>query len=236
MLAGLRRRKRNQKYFGREHQAGYSSLSIHYGKERRIRLKKAGDISFDGFESECFDAQGYLLPGKTGSVEDFINRAVGVDPKFRVYPDVFDYIKEQKETERREGLVERIFPEGINSKVFDGLINTTLYPYQKEGVIRIVEAGRILLADEMGLGKTIQAIGAMEIFARYLNVERVLIICPTSLKYQWKREIEKFTGRDSLIVEGPVHKRRELYEAGSLTITRYLTGTGKLPGTGICEQ
>jgi SNF2 family DNA or RNA helicase len=82
-------------------------------------------------------------------------------------------------------------------------------------VIRIIEAGRILLADEMGLGKTIQAIAAIEIFARFLNVKKVLIICPTSLKYQWKREIEKFTTRDATIVEGMVHKRRELYACDS---------------------
>lgn len=208
VLAGLRKLNRNQEYFGKMHQPGYSSLSIHYGKERRIRLKKAGDISFDGFESGYFDENGYLLPGKTGFVETFINRAVEIDPGLRVYPDVFDYVKEHKETDRRKGLVKRIFPDGVNSNVFDGLINTTLYPYQKEGVIKIVEEGRILLADEMGLGKTIQAIAAMEIFARYLNVERVIIVCPTSLKYQWKREIEKFTGRESLIVEGSVHKHR----------------------------
>ncbi len=211
----LRRLKRNHRYFNQIQQPAYSSLSIHYGKERRIRLKKAAGISFDGFESQCFDEKGFLLPGMTGFVESFISNAVEIDPMFRVYPDVLDYIREYKEAERRKELVERLFPDGINSRIFNGLINTDLFPYQREGVIRIIEAGRILLADEMGLGKTIQAIAAIEIFARFLDVRRVLIICPTSLKYQWKREIEKFTARDAIIVEGMVHKRRELYSMDS---------------------
>jgi SNF2 family DNA or RNA helicase len=46
-----------------------------------------------------------------------------------------------------------------------------------------MEVGRVLLADDMGLGKTIQAIAAIELFHKYLDVNKVLIICPTSLKY-----------------------------------------------------
>jgi len=47
----------------------------------------------------------------------------------------------------------------------------------------------------MGLGKTIQAIAATEILARHFGISKVLVICPTSLKYQWQSEIVRFTGR-----------------------------------------
>jgi SNF2 family DNA or RNA helicase len=54
----------------------------------------------------------------------------------------------------------------------------------------------------MGLGKTIQAIAAIEILARHFGVSKVLVICPTSLKYQWQSEIRRFSGRDSRIISG----------------------------------
>ncbi|WP_457798060.1 SNF2-related protein [Methylocystis sp. S23] len=37
----------------------------------------------------------------------------------------------------------------------------------------------------MGLGKTIQAIAGCELLARRKGVERVLIVCPASLKAEW---------------------------------------------------
>ncbi len=59
----------------------------------------------------------------------------------------------------------------------------------------------------MGLGKTIQAIGTAELLLREDFVDNILIVCPTSLKYQWKREIERFTHREVLVIEG-LHTRR----------------------------
>jgi SNF2 family DNA or RNA helicase len=47
----------------------------------------------------------------------------------------------------------------------------------------------------MGLGKTIRAIAAAELLARHFGVSKVLVICPTSFKYQWQSEIARFTGR-----------------------------------------
>ena len=70
-----------------------------------------------------------------------------------------------------------------------------LYPYQAEGALFAVRAGRALIGDDMGLGKTIQAIAATEILARHFGVSKVLVICPTSLKYQWQSEIMRFSGR-----------------------------------------
>ncbi len=211
VVAELKQDPKNNRYFEESYEPGYSSLSIHYGKERRIRLRITRHASFGGLATGVFDANGFLLKGKTGQLESFIRSAKAVDPSFRVYPDVVDFIEEYKKAEKRKALVRDLFRDGIDSPVFNKLIKTTLYPYQREGVIRAVETGRILLADEMGLGKTVQAIAAVEFFARYLNVAKALIICPTSLKYQWKREIEKFTDHSACIVEGMKHKRHDLY-------------------------
>ena len=67
----------------------------------------------------------------------------------------------------------------------------------------------------MGLGKTIQAIAASEVMAKSFGVEKVLIVCPTSLKYQWKKETEKFATRSVQIVEGVLLKRHRQYKEKS---------------------
>jgi SWI/SNF-related matrix-associated actin-dependent regulator 1 of chromatin subfamily A len=62
-----------------------------------------------------------------------------------------------------------------------------LYDFQKKGIeFGISKNCRFLLADEMGVGKTIQAIGCSVVFKQDWPV---LIICPSSLKYNWKDEI-----------------------------------------------
>lgn len=77
-----------------------------------------------------------------------------------------------------------------------------MYDYQAEGALFAARTGRCLIGDEMGLGKTIQAIAAAEIMARHFGVERVLVVCPTSLKHQWQREIERFADRSVQVIGG----------------------------------
>lgn len=211
VLLSKLRYKKYQKLITKSQKNPYSSLSIFYGKDRLIRLKKADHIDQYPREEEFFDEQGILLPGMINELDTFIKETTAIDPAFRIYPDVFEFIKAQKKATSRKERLKEIFPDGTDSKIFDDLVRTKLYPYQKEGVMGIIKAGRVLLADDMGLGKTVQAIAAVEVFARFFGVSRVLIICPTSLKYQWKSEITKFTGREACIVEGLVHKRKGLY-------------------------
>ena len=63
-------------------------------------------------------------------------------------------------------------------------IKARLYPYQVEGVAFLAGTGRALLADDMGLGKTLQAISAAAWLREYEGIQKVLIICPASLKQQ----------------------------------------------------
>ncbi|MEQ1531556.1 MAG: DEAD/DEAH box helicase, partial [Methylococcales bacterium] len=95
-------------------------------------------------------------------------------------------------------------------------IKAKLFPYQIEGVAFLASRGRALLADDMGLGKTLQAISASIWLADNAGVERILVVCPTSLKQQWAREIAKFSGRNVQIVQGPVESREVNYRADAL--------------------
>ncbi len=66
---------------------------------------------------------------------------------------------------------------------------------------------RALLADEMELGKTIQAIAAWELLARRNGIERVLVVCPASLKAEWEEQIDRFSARATRLVFGPRAQR-----------------------------
>lgn len=66
--------------------------------------------------------------------------------------------------------------------------------YQKAGVVFGYDRPGTLFGDEMGLGKTIQAIGVLNcLLAEAIDPKlRVLVVCPASLKLNWRRELEKW--------------------------------------------
>ena len=77
-----------------------------------------------------------------------------------------------------------------------------LYSYQRDGVKRFLETGRLLLADDMGLGKTAQAIACCDILWRTGRVRRGLVIAPASLKPQWAREWAHFSDLPIEVIDG----------------------------------
>ncbi len=80
----------------------------------------------------------------------------------------------------------------------------TLRPFQRAGVEYLISHPQCLLADEMGLGKTVQALAAL----KALDAFPALIICPASLKYNWKREAEHWLpGVSVAILNGNGKKR-----------------------------
>jgi SWI/SNF-related matrix-associated actin-dependent regulator 1 of chromatin subfamily A len=70
--------------------------------------------------------------------------------------------------------------------------------HQKEAIQKLVENKKFILADDMGLGKTTSTI----IAALETGAKKVLIICPATLKINWKREIENYSDRTIYIAEG----------------------------------
>jgi SNF2 family DNA or RNA helicase len=74
----------------------------------------------------------------------------------------------------------------------------------------------------MGLGKTIQGIGVAELLHRKAAIKRVLVVCPATLKTQWRGEIERFSDRDCQLVLGGAAERARQYDNGCFfTICNY---------------
>jgi hypothetical protein len=90
-------------------------------------------------------------------------------------------------------------------------LSRKLYPYQREGVKRFFEVGRLLLADDMGLGKTTQAIASCHGLFETKRIRRGLLIVPAALKPQWKREWDSTTRVPLSLVEGSPSERARMY-------------------------
>ena len=189
----------------------YSSVYVDYrgGRSIRIRIGEAHRRELMALAQAYFDQASVLRPEAYARFDTFLEKARGIEPSLRCYPDALELVISERERLQRAALVEQVYTD----EALDALLTKKLYPYQKEGVRFAVKAGKAIIADEMGLGKTVQAICCAEIFLREKLAESVLIVCPTSLKYQWKKEIERFAGGEANIIEGYASKRLELYNA-----------------------
>src|SRR5262249_55708413 len=203
-LAWVERRRGGAAALARGHQPAYSEVFLHYGAQREVRFRpgEACPVALARLAGKYFDAAGALLRHSFARFETFLAKASELDHEVRCLEDVLGFVAEVRDGDRRKEILDCAFPRGIRSAEFKRVLKVPLYDYQAEGALFAARAGRSLLGDEMGLGKTVQAVAAAEIAARHLGVERVLIVCPTSLKHQWQREIERFTERSVTVIGG----------------------------------
>ena len=89
-----------------------------------------------------------------------------------------------------------------------------LFPHQRAGVAFLSTARRALLADEPGLGKTAQAIRALKKLSETSDGSLpALIVCPNTLKKNWKREFARWWPEASVqIIRGSASQRRKQFE------------------------
>lgn len=88
----------------------------------------------------------------------------------------------------------------------------TLLPYQDEAVEKMIERQQVLVAYDLGLGKTVLTIAAIEHLRDEGAIDGpVLVVCLSSLKYQWSKEVSKFSDSTSLVVDGNRSQREDQY-------------------------
>jgi superfamily II DNA or RNA helicase len=128
-----------------------------------------------------------------------------------VYPDAEELIQQRLVQERLRQRMAEVRRDPANHPLRTSLLKAPLLPYQLDGVAFAAGAGRAILADDMGLGKTIQGVGAAELLAREAEIKKVLVICPASLKSQWRGEIHRFCQRDVQLIGGAASQRGDQY-------------------------
>ena len=186
----------------------YTSVYLSYRDERCVKIRIGSDNkeAYEQLAKDYFDKNHVLKKSAYARIGSFLKQARQISDTFRCYKDAIDFIIDIREKAKRMQIVKTYDDEKLNN-----LLKVNLYPYQKEGIRFAAKAGKAIIADEMGLGKTIQAIGTAELLRKEGLIGSVLILCPTSLKYQWRSEIKKFTDAEVFVIEGSHLKRKEAY-------------------------
>ena len=186
----------------------YTSVYLSYQDERCVKIRIGSDNkeAYEQLAKDYFDKNHVLKKSAYARIGSFLKQARQISDTFRCYKDAIDFIIDIREKAKREKIVKTYDDEKL-----DNLLKVNLYPYQKEGIRFAAKAGKAIIADEMGLGKTTQAIGTAELLRKEGLIGSVLILCPTSLKYQWRSEIKKFTDAEVFVIEGSHLKRKEAY-------------------------
>lgn len=153
---------------------------------------------------EFFGNSNFIENDKIIPFFSFINKARDFQ-RIKIREEVFEQVERYVETTELEQLSKQI--------VLDfSVIKANLYPYQKEGIKFSVFKKGVIIADDMGLGKTLQAIATAIIKKDIFDFKRTLIICPASVKHQWRNEIQKFTDQKATIIQGYPEERAEQYK------------------------
>lgn len=100
----------------------------------------------------------------------------------------------------------------------------TLRNYQKHAVYYMAYTKGCILADPCGAGKTIMTLALASLLESKYPGSRFLVLTTSSLVYQWKSEIEKFTELTNIVVRGTKKKRfdkEQQAKALNITVTNY---------------
>ena len=152
-------------------------------------------------KTDVADVERVSIPlDKLSDFENYLSALAGT----RVVCDVPDttrvrikqFFKDEKRREEGGDIVTRplneILPEIVCEKLME---------FQWHGVhFALKRGGRCLIGDDMGLGKTLQAIAVARI---YMSDWPLLIVCPSSLRLNWKEEILQWLGED--VKEEDIH-------------------------------
>jgi SNF2-related domain/Helicase conserved C-terminal domain len=229
-LSRLLKRRGAKAAFARGYRPAFSELYLRNDGRRSVHFRAGTDCPPAVREAAAglFDAErdGLLPDERLDDLEPFMALASNSGHEFRAYDDALDFLAGKRDADRRASKLAQLFPQGAADPKLLALLTTPIYPYQAEGALFAVRAGRALIGDDMGLGKTIQAIAATEILAGHFGVSKVLVICPTSLKYQWQSEITRFSGRQGenaarVINGGRAQRQKDYARDDFCKITNY---------------
>lgn len=192
-------------------------LSAYRKRKRYYRLSSGEFVSLETPDGETWNTAAELFENAGGKNPEKLKL-----PKYRAL--YLQEMLEEKQGAEFEGskdyrkLLQEMDPEAEKDSPVPESLKTILRPYQAEGFrwIRMLKRCGLggILADDMGLGKTLQVLTFLlseKQAGKTGEAMRSLVICPASLVYNWKKEIEKYAGElSAAVIAGSVEQRKEL--------------------------
>lgn len=197
-------------------------------KKKYYRLKNG---SFINLEDEALGDLSRILDYLNVSKKDMTDSAILLKKAHALYLDrafsdeKFEFSRDRNFMELTEKILN---PARTDYEIPEGIM-ASLRPYQVTGfkwlkTLADNELGGIL-ADDMGLGKTLQSIVYIVSVCNESKGQVNLIVCPTSLIYNWQDEIENFAPHlKALVINGSPAERQEAikrYKDFDVLITSY---------------
>ncbi len=204
VLARLEKKRGAKAAFARGWRPPFSEIYLRNDGARAVYFRAGSDCppAVIKAAARVFDASrgGVLAQEHFGELEQFLAIAAKSGHELRAYDDALDFVAGRRDAARRAEVLDRLFPRGAPDRKLKKLLQAPLYPYQAEGALFAVRA----------------------ILARHFGVSRVLVVCPTSLKYQWQSEISRFSGRAARVMAGGRAQRQKDFGADDFCkITNY---------------
>lgn len=205
-------------------------LQSYRQKKKYHRLRSGEFIDLD--KNESLDTLMNIMDKSGADLRDFVRGKLQIPAYRALYLDRMLEGHEEivASRDRRYRNLIRDF-KTINDAEFDipAGLNGELRSYQDYGYrwLRTLESAGFggILADDMGLGKTIQAITMLLAYKEAGEKLRALIVCPSSVLYNWIEEIGRFApGLSASAIAGTKSVRRELladYESFDVLVTSY---------------
>ncbi|XP_015607766.1 SWI/SNF-related matrix-associated actin-dependent regulator of chromatin subfamily A-like protein 1 isoform X2 [Cephus cinctus] len=135
--------------------------------------------------SKTYDLSSKIWNCHLNDYETLIGKITRDHSHVRVTPIpkvVIKTLRQYKDSEKKN------FEKDLSS--IDPKLLEILMPFQRDGICFGIErGGRCMIADDMGLGKTIQALGIVHY---YKDDWPLLIVTPSSVRYQWSEAIFNF--------------------------------------------
>src|SRR5438270_5786 len=184
-------------------------VHVQYRDQATLRL-----LLPERLDPEASEVLGKLRDRDIEDVPDLLKRIQHLERRghtINIYPDAEEFIQRRLLQDRIARRVAEIRRQPESHPLRRELLKAELLPYQLDGIAFAAGAGRAVLADDMGLGKTIQAIGVSELLVREVGISKVLVICPASVKSQWRNEIRRFCDRDCQLIVGSIASRGAQY-------------------------